>query len=94
MKHTPGPWKVAGQGDGNQQLPIFAKGKIIAAIRDNGSIGDANLIAAAPDLLEACEFMLKKLERITTKDFSLGKDKPARDLMLKAIAKAEGRESC
>jgi hypothetical protein len=55
MKWTPGPWNVAGRGDGNQQLPIYAHGKIIAAIRDHGKLADARLIAAAPELAEACE---------------------------------------
>lgn len=53
--HTPGPWKVAGQGDGNQQLPILASRHIIAAVRDDGRLADAYLIAAAPDLLAACK---------------------------------------
>ena len=56
---TPGPWKVAGHGDGNKQLPITAwDGKIIAAIRDNGNLADARLIAAAPDLVAALRDIL------------------------------------
>ena len=51
--HTPGPWVKAGRGDGTGQLPIRANGKIIAAVRDHGSLADAQLIAAAPDLWEA-----------------------------------------
>lgn len=50
MKWTPGTWKVAGRGDGNKRLPTLANGKIIAAIRDEGSLADARLIAAAPTL--------------------------------------------
>ncbi len=52
--HTLGPWRMAGQGK-NKQLPIVADGKIIAAIRDWGTLGDARLIAAAPELLAACK---------------------------------------
>ena len=52
-KHTPGPWKYDGQGDGNKQLPIRSRGNIIAAIRGSGTLDDARLIAAAPDLLAA-----------------------------------------
>ena len=54
-KHTPGPWKIAGHGK-NQQLPILAGGKIIAAIRDDGRLADARLIAAAPVMLEALRY--------------------------------------
>jgi len=73
MKHTKGPWEVAGHGDGNKQLPILANGKIIAAIRDDGSLADAHLIAAAPDLLEACElalYALHKAQQYTKKDLT------------------------
>lgn len=52
-EHTPGPWTVAPQGDNNRQLPILAQGQTIAAIRDQGSLADAKLIAAAPTMLAA-----------------------------------------
>jgi hypothetical protein len=57
--HTPGPWAVS-----NDQLGqyINAGGKVIAAIPDGSVASDyvqdvcnARLIAAAPDLLAACE---------------------------------------
>ena len=47
-----------------------------------------NLIAAAPDLLQACKYALETLENITTADFELGKDKPAREKLQAAINKA------
>lgn len=54
-QHTAGKWTVAKRGDGNQQLPILAGHRIIAAVRDHGSLADARLIAASPDLLAACD---------------------------------------
>lgn len=45
--HTPEPWRLAGQGDGAQQLPILSSdGKIIAAIRDHGHLSDGYRIVA------------------------------------------------
>ena len=56
MTHTPGPWELDGE------LPfIKANGLLVAAVvrDDNGRWlhGDAHLIAAAPDLLEALELV-------------------------------------
>lgn len=53
MKHTKGPWKHDGRGDGNKQLPIRANGKIIAALRDHDTLANAKLIAAAPKMYDA-----------------------------------------
>lgn len=44
----------------------------------------ANLFAAAPDLLEACEFALKTL------DFDAGMELAAKDKLEIAVAKAKG----
>ena len=64
-QHTPGPWRVAKQGElGTQQLPILrSDGKIIAAIRNEGGLADARLIAAAPELLEALKTLVRRVER-------------------------------
>lgn len=59
MKHTPGPWKTAGHGNGRGELPIRANGKTIAIIRDAGRLADAHLIDARPDLLAALQAMLE-----------------------------------
>ena len=54
--HTPGPWRTARRGNGSQELPILrSDGKEIGCIRGEARLGDARLIAAAPDLLEACK---------------------------------------
>ena len=45
----------------------------------------------APDLLAACEATLSLLDHMTTDAFSKGADKPARDRLRAAIAKATGQ---
>lgn len=87
-KHTKGKWKVAGQGDGNGQLPILANGKIIAAVRNHGSLADAHLIAAAPELLEALKYTIQRIKDIDEwwiEDPDSGFDV---DIIESAIAKA------
>ena len=49
------------------------------------------LIAAAPDLLEACEATLMDLEDMSTEEFSKGADKQARIRLKEAIKKAKKR---
>ena len=51
---------------------------------------NAHLIAAAPELLAACEFALTELNDMTTDTFGNGSDKEIRDLLKIVIAKAEG----
>jgi len=93
-KHTPGPW-IADKVDGgyliasnSQNLPHHAE-----AMEE----GDANLIAAAPELLEALRQIVYKASHnfkmtsyegpayITREDISV-------KMAIAAIAKAEGRE--
>ena len=49
---------------------------------------DAHLIAAAPELLRACEYALDQLADITTAEFERGGDKSIRDMLASAIKKA------
>lgn len=55
-KHTPGPWTAADLGDG--RCSVYAHGPL-AYLGDAAEPGDgmanALLMAAAPDLLAACE---------------------------------------
>jgi len=52
MAHTPGPWQYDTQG-----LVFSSQGRITRAFFRGGyqEIEDARLIAAAPDLLDACQ---------------------------------------
>lgn len=71
-KHTPGPWAVTDPDDGHQYLAITAKSGTddaedvatvgISDVHPNGE-ANANLIAAAPDLLEALVGALEELDR-------------------------------
>lgn len=56
MSHTPGPWR---RGIGNDANRVFDdQGRIIA---ERTGYKDGHLIAAAPDLLAACEKALLHL---------------------------------
>jgi hypothetical protein len=84
-EHTPGPWvwtdygELSGAGDVVMDADYFSE----------PSEADARLIAAAPDLLAACEAMLVELDEW---EQELGRH-PACDLARAAIAKAKGGES-
>lgn len=62
-RHTPGPWTVDIDGEfegfinvyGGDSLEILVKGTLSDERSDDESIANARLIAAAPDLLEACK---------------------------------------
>lgn len=101
IKHTPGPWAATvetntfgGWKAAEQQVTIHADGWMIAHYstassefpNDEANKANARLLAAAPDLLEACRVgsaLLKGLPR------SLGYDLDVRQLDY-AIAKATG----
>ena len=91
-KATPGPWKVSSNLSSHV---CGASGQGLIAICDSGDYaqskgqGEANarLIAAAPDLLAACQLGIKLLDNMTTNDFSKGADKPLHEAMYAAIVK-------
>lgn len=72
MEHTKGKWEIQGGTNGKGDLYIWKAGEYygghaIATVHgeiQEGAKGNANLIAAAPDLLEACEGMYELLCRI------------------------------
>jgi len=69
FKGTPGPWFVDGFGDVNDTLEITENTTCIAACRGVIDIErdrhNANLIAAAPELLEALKKCTKALDEIS-----------------------------
>lgn len=101
-KHTPGPWEAEFGVAYNVRAP---HGGIIAQIsRQRGrfaaqgyidseeSAANARLIAAAPDLLEACEKTLEMIDahrEITAIEVMARRD-GVRDVLCVAIAKAKG----
>jgi hypothetical protein len=96
-KHTPGPWQAKGC------LVNAARGTVFIGAADSPSMpfsageeeANVRLIAAAPDLLEACKQMIAKVTRIPSDDMSIENmmsDVSAElERMEAAIAKAEGR---
>lgn len=80
--HTPGPWYTMAKGN-DYQSPVSQEGtgKTVALTYTTND-ADAHLIAAAPDLLAACEAMLEHRECPTRS--------PEARLMREAISKAKG----
>jgi hypothetical protein len=94
-QHTPGPWEVDGDRDGDQLLVIQSesKGEIcnVTFTLGYGHADEANarLIAAAPDLLAACEAALARENQRDTPAFS-----SLRGQLRNAIAKAKEQPQC
>ena len=99
MKHTPGPWEVSEEWHGDLYIDSYIEGEgdtALAKIVNNVCKTDqaeanARLIAAAPDLLEACKEALNVLE--DWDDLNQPDDGPEWlfvTAMKDAIAKAQG----
>ena len=98
IKHTPGPWTIENHtiqdGLGGIKYSNIYKGKNVIAKCINWSPrheANARLIAAAPDLLEACESGLKEIESLA--DFYVNPASQITESVIKtlkqAIAKAK-----
>jgi hypothetical protein len=103
--HTTGKWEFKGEceplpNDGSSQFQIWQGNRVIAVVvsTEEESIGvsegiaNARLLAAAPDLLEACELALSRLKPAGSvkKDFS---GHVAHAALSKAIARAKGGDA-
>jgi hypothetical protein len=92
MKHTPGTWVRCGfnvfSNETNRGVakcqPDDGVG-IYREISEETCIANADLIAAAPELLEACEYTIERLKAVKGKTFPIMP-------ILNAIAKAKGEE--
>ncbi len=93
QKHTPGPWKVPAPKDpywifDSKGVPICSFSSV-GSKRDERHIHNAALIAAAPELLEACKLALDELQIVSDREGgSLGR--PI-DRLINIISRAEGR---
>lgn len=94
MKHTPGPWRISkwdqqNVADGFTTVICDSRGhgicKFLTYGHDKKVKVNANLIATAPDLLEACKEFVRKVE--------CGEARSRRSYaqMKAAINKVEGR---
>lgn len=94
-KHTPGPWRVDEyeQADGATRFSVETlKGACLAdmAVDDDPGFekiarADAELMAAAPEMLEALELAIRHLIHFDNTDFIIGP-------IQKLIAKARGQQ--
>jgi len=98
VKHTPGPWKATHIGSDEFRQEIIVDVKNCGQVATILQAKDANLIAAAPELLEAlkalydswtdaCDFHGEDLDDEDSEAWEMSEQ------VLKAIAKAEGRVS-
>lgn len=84
MKYTPGPWKVSKDGC---DIDNVGGAGVCTLYADETSDANARLIAAAPDLLEACKAIVAHWRM---NDEAYYRSNLATDL-LQTIAKAEGK---
>lgn len=92
MKHTKGEWKLSTtshESDGVKFNYIIGNDEFRSAVclisiddGDEEVKANAQLIASAPDLLEACEYVLEQA--------GLSKNSPCYNKLSKAISKAKG----
>lgn len=89
-KHTPGPWEIEEESEGHSITNRAFTGDewCIAEVygKTDTSIANANLIAAAPDLLEA----LLGVERLCAASGYIGVNGQYLKIVRAAIAKARG----
>jgi hypothetical protein len=99
QKHTPAPWKVVDNSDTkNGQIRVENYEGVIACCGKQTEImptlenmqANAHLIAAAPDLLEACKSILASFHESVKTDENISEFPELQKVAL-AIAKAEGR---
>ena len=86
MKHTKGPWNIEGESTLNIVSRAAAKGRRISSLLATCEEDNANarLIAAAPEMLEALESVLKNNRLMNALEVS------QRRLIMDAVSKATG----
>ena len=99
MSHTPGPWLASPTASLGPQYAVYAEasGRDVAVVYDHDDRTEANakLIAAAPDLLEACEAFVEHIQTLPDdtekcRHLRLALNNRAGDMIVAAIAKAKG----
>ena len=84
MAHTPGPWTM----DGDDVVTCFVDDRIAVRTGDTSRTADIRLIAAAPELLEACKQLVMQLSYVAKDCHELAAIQDGKA----AIAKAEGQQ--
>lgn len=95
-KYTAGPWKIEGGTNKKGDLFVWMDGDYcgghgIATVHgeiQEGAKANARLIVAAPDLLEACKYTLRCLQRNEIPIGMIGSE--TKHILRLAVEKAEG----
>jgi len=88
-KHTPGPWQANKWAPGFEVCAPGSHYTICSLAGYNNEEANAQLIAAAPDLLEACKMALATIERLTVRHGPFSSTDGTHSVLNEAIAKAE-----
>lgn len=97
-KHTPGPWKVGINGNDSLSIWTIAPSTNVVAVlhdvpHENNTKANAHLIAAAPELLNACvaafHYIFRDGKQVADNDWSKER---VLEFIKAAIAKAESKE--
>ena len=91
-KHTPGPWRIGSPPPNGQQTIGTDQGLMVAVATTGAGVqtkANANLIAAAPDLLKALEDCVVVMDRELA---GLKVIQPELSAARAAIAKATGEQ--
>ena len=96
-KHTQGPWKVSSDLSIWGTSPNNAKVRLLNMTTHSSSNGidqnaNAQLIAAAPELLEAVVDLVSIIEAVVKHDFKPNADNYALSAAIAAIRKARGEQ--
>jgi len=105
MSHTPGPWTIHGWGDGDYEVNAASETVCNVPGFDDETVDvdraepNARLIAAAPDLLAACQAVAHDLRAVVLDGDNVSTGMSDAELfraflnvLLPAIAKAEGTD--
>lgn len=96
-KHTPGPWRVGDAGatvfgpKTEAPSPVRIATVTNNAIPSDAQRANARLIAAAPELLDACEEAIAEAHRLNEAAGYTVFNPTAFGMMRQAIAKAQGK---
>ena len=63
MSHTPGPWKFGYTDNLEYPVIIGADDEVVCVMREGVSIKDGNLLAMAPEQLEALQNIIDSVDK-------------------------------
>src|SRR3990167_9461769 len=92
--HTPGPWEIVsweGAPWGRIRIALLRFIEVQGRTQEE-AFANVHLVAAAPELLEACKNIAHNYRLVPIDTFYKEEPKEAIQKLITAIAKAEGRE--